>query len=198
MTMTAKFNGRCKRCGGFLPQGSAIEWTKDGGATHVTPQACEVTTMMTVEVTANATPIVAFLTAAQARGLKFPKARFLAPGGGELRLSIAGETSKYPGSIQVKVDAEWRGRIEPNGNVAGPLKTDRTLLAALDTIAEDPAGAAKAYGALMGRCSFCDIKLTDEGSVEAGYGPICAERYGLAHTAKGRKAVAEVPALVLA
>jgi hypothetical protein len=33
MTITAKFNGRCKRCGAFLPAGSQIEWSKGTGAT---------------------------------------------------------------------------------------------------------------------------------------------------------------------
>jgi hypothetical protein len=43
----------------------------------------------------------------------------------------------------------------------------------------NPAGVAKAYGKLMGNCCFCGLKLTDPKSVAAGYGPICAEHYGL-------------------
>ena len=57
-------------------------------------------------------------------------------------------------------------------------------------VAADPAAAAKAYGALMGRCSFCDTAITDEGSVEVGYGPVCAKRFGLPHTPKGTKVLA--------
>lgn len=38
--------------------------------------------------------------------------------------------------------------------------------------------AAK-FGALYGRCVFCSQTLTDERSIEVGYGPICAENHGL-------------------
>jgi len=37
----------------------------------------------------------------------------------------------------------------------------------------------KIYGIKTGNCCFCSKELTDHRSVEAGYGPICAERYGL-------------------
>lgn len=125
-------------------------------------------------------PIAAFIEGAKANGLKFPKARFLAPNGGELLLSVAGPMSKAPGSIQVKIDGNWVGRIEPSGAVVGyALKGDAVLLATLSAIAEDPAGRAKAYGSLRGHCSFCDKKLDDAGSIEHGYGPVCASRFGL-------------------
>lgn len=35
---------------------------------------------------------------------------------------------------------------------------------------------AKAFGALYGTCCVCGRTLTDEGSIEAGIGPICAGR----------------------
>lgn len=38
---------------------------------------------------------------------------------------------------------------------------------------------AASFGALTGRCVFCDRELTDERSIEVGYGPVCAERNGL-------------------
>ncbi len=38
--MAAKWRGRCRVCGGVLPQGSQIEWTKDTGARHLHPDAC--------------------------------------------------------------------------------------------------------------------------------------------------------------
>jgi len=186
MTITAKFNGRCKRCGGSLPAGSRIEWTRDSGATHVDPTECAAASRPAEPVTKDARAIAEFLAAARERGLKFPKARFLAPGGGEIRLSVAGVQASVPGSIQVVVRDQWVGRIEPTGRVHGDaLVNDAALLAALDVIAADPATAAKAYGALMGRCSFCDLPITDAGSVEVGYGPICAKRFGLPHAPKG-------------
>lgn len=197
MRITAKFDGRCKRCGGSLPAGSQIEWSREGGATHVLPLTCaEVQAARQAQpqapaVSADGAPIARFLQAARERGLKFPKARFLAPGGGEIRLSVAGDQSHYPGCIQVVVRDQWIGRIEATGTVSGgSLAGDTAVLEALATIAADPAAAAKAYGALMGRCSFCDQTITDEGSVEVGYGPICAKKFGLPHHPKGTRTLA--------
>lgn len=38
---------------------------------------------------------------------------------------------------------------------------------------------AARFGRLTGACVFCSRKLTDERSIEVGYGPVCAEREGL-------------------
>jgi hypothetical protein len=45
--------------------------------------------------------------------------------------------------------------------------------------AADPIAEATNYGRLTGRCCFCGRSLTDENSTARGFGPICAERYGL-------------------
>ena len=50
---------------------------------------------------------------------------------------------------------------------------------AVAAIAADPVTAIVRYGHLTGKCSFCSRPLTDGGSIEHGYGPICAEKYGL-------------------
>lgn len=209
--MTSKFPGTCTRCRTRFPEGTPIIWTDaPRGAAHADAATCDAAKAAAAPpkptVTADGSPIVAFLTAAQARGLKFPQACFLAPGG-FVRLSIAGDQSKYPGSVQVKLGAlgttpEWIGRIEPTGRVANRLADMPEVLEALTAIAADPAAAAKAYGMVAGRCSFCDAPITDAGSVDVGYGPTCAKRYGLPHTAKGtpkpfRQTVAAAPAAAL-
>lgn len=188
MTMFASFAGRCVKCGGAIFPGDSIEWIRGEGAWHrVCPPAAATPTVVNVTpstvVPVDSSLIVKFLTDAKARGLKFPKVRFLAPSGGELRMSLAGGSTKYPGAVQVKVDGNWIGRIGADGVVTRGI--DGALLAAIVKIAADPAAAAKAYGALMGHCSFCNLALTDEGSVEVGYGPVCAKSYGLPHKAKG-------------
>lgn len=40
VTIAAKWRGRCRVCGCVIPQGVQIEWTKETGARHVTPEAC--------------------------------------------------------------------------------------------------------------------------------------------------------------
>jgi hypothetical protein len=40
VTMAAKWAGKCRLCGQPLPVGSQIDWTKDGGARHLTVEEC--------------------------------------------------------------------------------------------------------------------------------------------------------------
>jgi hypothetical protein len=186
--MTAKFHGRCTLCHGDILAGAPINWARGFGASHVAGM-CSVQPIVATPPTTlgpgaaiDAYKIVAFLTAAKAH-IKFPKARFLAPdGASEMRLSLAGATSRYPGAVQVKVSSLWVGRINADGTLTTGLTN---YLPTLSAIAADPATAAKAYGALMGHCTFCGLQLTDAGSVEVGYGPICAGHWGLPHTPKG-------------
>lgn len=190
MTMISKFAGKCTACGSYMPAGTTIDWAKGAGAKHAIAAQCvqQPAAAAVPAPVVNAAPIVAFLNAARDRGLKFPKVRMLAADGQrELRLQLAGAGSKYPGAVQVTLQGEWIGRILPDGHVAGPLAqaSHAAHVPHLQAIAADPAAAAKAYAALFCRCSFCGLELTDAGSVEVGYGPICAAKFGLPHTAKG-------------
>lgn len=36
MTITARFGGKCTKCGGTIRPGDSIEWAKGKGATHAT------------------------------------------------------------------------------------------------------------------------------------------------------------------
>lgn len=58
-----------------------------------------------------------------------------------------------------------------------PIKEEH--IGYINQIEADPIAAAKLSGKLTSCCSFCSRELTDELSVKAGYGPICAEHWGL-------------------
>lgn len=201
MTISAKFKGRCTKCGSWFSAGTLIVWAKGAGAVHADADKCHAPAAAPVKATVNLKSVADFLGAAKARGLKFPTARFLAPGGGELRLYVAGARSNFPGSIQVKIGHDWIGRVNLDGAVAGPLNDRPDVIATLTKVAADPVTAAKEYGALSGRCSFCNLPITDAGSVEVGYGPVCAKHWGLPHHPKGTPTltkVVEVPAVPVA
>jgi hypothetical protein len=53
------------------------------------------------------------------------------------------------------------------------------IAGALADLGGNLAERAAAFGHETGVCCFCSRGLTDERSVTVGYGPICAERYGL-------------------
>ena len=206
MTITAKFQTICRVCRQPILPGQTIDWERGMGSKHVTPGDCvPVKTPVVVNPvptkTLDVAAIVTFLTAARERGLKFPKVAFLAPDGtSEMRLSLAGSTSKNPGGVYVKINGEYLGVIRADGTLGGSfeagnrsLPKDDRLQETIAAVAVDPVAAAKAYGALKGLCSFCSTPLTDAGSVEVGYGPICAKRYGLPHKPKGTPDLKVVP-----
>jgi hypothetical protein len=122
-----------------------------------------------------------------AQRLKYPKLLALIDGK-KYRLTIAGELARAPGSINITdtrtgEDRTWFGRISREGVFEPSHKitqaTTTAITAALRALAADPAAVAKAYGVETGACCFCGLELTDKRSVDAGYGPICAEKWGL-------------------
>ena len=102
-----------------------------------------------------------------------------------LVISLAGDRSKEPGSINVKDynDGFWFGRIKKDGTWQPHLSVNQevsdNILKSIRFFAENPAKVAAEYGHLTGHCCFCCRTLTDERSTSVGYGPICAENYDL-------------------
>lgn len=117
--------------------------------------------------------------------LKRPKIQFLTEAGEWFAVSKAGAESRNPGYLYVKGEGNrYLGKIDRTGNFMGANGTDADAAvqaqAALITFCKDPAAAAKAFGDATANCCFCSLGLTDDRSVTAGYGPICAKNYGLA------------------
>lgn len=120
----------------------------------------------------------AFAKAKEA-GITWPKLRL-----GGFVFSPAGANSANAGAIYIKtrqpagdLPGVYMGKV-----LGGKLFTSRECDAAAKdeilAIAKDPKAAAVAYGKQFGRCSVCNRELTDDASVAAGIGPICATRYG--------------------
>lgn len=121
--------------------------------------------------------------------LKYPAIVLAVPAADvTLRLSVAGPRAKVPGSITV-LDAnkgvdgrDWFGRITVDGGFQPAAKLNgRTdaIVARLKEFACDPAKVAGEHGRLTGACCFCNLPLKDERSTAVGYGPTCAEHFGL-------------------
>jgi hypothetical protein len=119
--------------------------------------------------------------------LKWPKIR-LQVDGLPVVLSLAGERSKAPGSVNVAGeggfgDRAWYGRVSPEGTFDPSRSLTPEFAAALvpvlQELAGDPLAAVKRYGTLTGSCMFCAKPLTDERSKAAGCGETCAKNYGL-------------------
>jgi hypothetical protein len=111
------------------------------------------------------------------------------------RVSVAGGRAREPGSLTVTsvdrteaprpgsfasgLQRAWFGRVSTNGAFHPSRNAPADLADKLRRFAADPAGEAAAYGRLHGACCFCNRALRDERSTTVGYGPDCAEHYGL-------------------
>lgn len=197
MVMKSKFSSRCTACGGRIAAGEEIELVRGvKGAKHATVAQCAAAKASAAQSTPkiDLAKIVEFLRAARVRGLKHPKLRVLdVDGRTELRLGLTTQGTS-PGSVSVVRADTFVGCVRPDGSTTSDLSRDTQLQQHILRVAEDPVTAAKEYAAVMGRrCSFCSKSLTDEGSTDVGYGPICARKYGLPHTPKGTPELSQVP-----
>jgi hypothetical protein len=64
----------------------------------------------------------------------------------------------------------------------------------LEAFKADPSGFAAYQGHLTGHCCFCARHLSDERSTTHGYGPICADRYGLVWDMENARAIQAIRA----
>lgn len=112
--------------------------------------------------------------------LKKPKLRVAG-----MVVSHAPPTSKNAGALYVKsaeqTNAEgarlYLGKIMGGKFIRSRECTDDQEAAILG-VAQDPQGAAIAYGRLTGECACCGRTLENKESVERGIGPVCAEKFG--------------------
>lgn len=104
--------------------------------------------------------------------LKWPKIRF-----GKMTMV----RTRF-GTVGLKMkdsNTKWVGFIQRDGTLSERHCLSENLVTFLEAFAKDPAKYATIYGIKTGACSFCGRELTDPRSVTVGYGPICAEHYGL-------------------
>ena len=117
-----------------------------------------------------------------AHTLKYPKIRLQTALGAPVCLSRAG--SKSIGQIMVTDGAPfgsnvYYGRVTLDGEFIPSQVRSASVVDLLARLASDPARVASEYGRLTGNCCFCELRLTDARSTAVGYGPICADHFGL-------------------
>lgn len=96
-----------------------------------------------------------------------------------LRIKPAKATSANAGALYVTERSTnlYLGKV-----IGGKFHSSRECTAeqqatVLDVIA-DPKGAAVKHGKLTGTCAVCGRELTDQASIDAGIGPVCATKFG--------------------
>jgi hypothetical protein len=125
--------------------------------------------------------IAQLFAAAAVHGLRFPKIRLRR---GEWKIIIYPARGSVPSAYYVRASSGtmariYCGRINGDGEFVASNVCPLDVLEALREFAADPVAVARAYGHAVGSCCFCGHELTDGRSVAMGYGPVCAEHYGL-------------------
>jgi len=140
--------------------------------------------------TADMSGVIALFNKAK-QHLKFPAIVLSVPGFDTVRITVATQRARVPGSINVAshehYDGDnkrvWYGRVHPDGRYEPTARVGTDIDAIKKRLVEfacDPAKVAGEHGRLTGRCCFCNLPLKDERSTAVGYGATCAKHYGLA------------------
>lgn len=114
--------------------------------------------------------------------LKSPSIKLRLEDATQIRLKLAGKQSKFAGTIFIDRGefGTTIARISPAGDLTINNNQDYPeLVEMLKAFAADPAAVAAAYGKLTKHCCFCSAELTDDRSIETGYGPVCAKKWSL-------------------
>lgn len=104
---------------------------------------------------------------------------------GDLVLTLMGFRSRFPGSVSLSSSRRFgQGRFygylhkESGLDVRDDLAKE-WIEKILTRFEEDPEALALDQSRITSQCMFCGLELTSPISVVFGYGPICAERWGL-------------------
>lgn len=118
-----------------------------------------------------------------AKTLRHPAINLRRKNGDKLRIYLATK-----GYIAIKLNGEYIGKLPAaDKNIIlydSPLFNHNELINELDTILSNPISESALQGKEYGRCCFCNRELDNEGSIFHGYGPICAEKWGLPWSAE--------------
>lgn len=119
--------------------------------------------------------------------LKYPKITVQLDGVGTLALTLL-RKSKYGENVSLTDgkpfgENQFYGRVSPDGVYTPHAKHSKAVIGVvtefLNEMSVNPTETAAKYGKLSGKCMFCNSALTDENSTAAGFGPVCADNWGL-------------------
>ena len=110
--------------------------------------------------------------------MRYPAINLRTKTGDEVRIYLATK-----GYIAIKFNGEYIGKLPAaDKNIIlydSPLFKHNELISELEAFMEKPISESALHGKEYGRCCFCNRELDNEGSIFHGYGPICAEKWGL-------------------
>lgn len=125
------------------------------------------------------TGLINLLRKARAAGVKWPKIKLKFPED-EINLTLSADGTFINAVAWDGPQKRWYGGVNKEGTMelSDRFKCEE-LVPTMKALSENPSAAGKAYGQKTGICCFCGSGLKTTDSVFYGYGPVCAENYGL-------------------
>lgn len=134
----------------------------------------------------NLLAVVQLLHRAAAAQKRAPRVTLSTRDGDRVVLSLCGPRSKTPGAVRITNGAPYGspgavfyGTILADGSVEPARGWCFEAEALLVRLGREPHAVAGQHGVATGECSFCSRLLSTKQSRSVGYGPDCADRYGL-------------------
>ena len=121
--------------------------------------------------------ILALLNMARDAGKKFPKIK-LDVDGKRVVLALNGKGKVNVTDGRPYGEALFYGAIQQD-SAFRPSRNSGAILSTLEALEADPQRVAAQHGIATGNCCFCARDLTTKESRSVGYGPICADKFGL-------------------
>lgn len=138
----------------------------------------------------NFTPLMELFARAKANKIAVPRIKTFTENGRAMELAAANPGGKNPGCIYVTLEGDYYGKVNPSGEIElrrGTVVCEE-VHARAKYIGENPTEAGRVHGHKYDDCMFCGRGLKTTDSVYFGYGPICADKWGLEWgTARERK-----------
>ncbi len=128
--------------------------------------------------------VIEMMDLAAAAQKRAPRIVLVAPSGQKIVLRRSGEQARVPGSVSVTDGGPFGaslyfGCVNRDGTVRPSGKFTDEVGNLLRDLAVDPAKVAGQHGIATGSCCFCAKLLSTAESRSVGYGPVCADKYGL-------------------
>lgn len=120
-----------------------------------------------------------------AKKLQRPHVRLLTSNNRQVALKLASPNSKNNAGCIYVTDGgsfdsnTYYGKIDRTGRFCSTSDTTPEVFDVLARFSKNPAKVAAEYGKLTGHCCMCGLPLTDPRSTAMGYGPVCADHFGL-------------------
>ena len=132
----------------------------------------------------NLLPVVDMMNQALAAQKRRPRIVLATAEGKPVVLQMASSRSSKPGSLLVSDGgpfglSTYYGRVHADGTVQTGRSWTPEVEQLLRQLAVNPLSVAQQHGVATGQCCFCNRPLSTKESRSAGYGPICAEKFGL-------------------